>query len=148
MAKPSTVVLEFLTWFAWLACFALLQSRLCLRYPGIRRVCRQAYMFTMILPIGASVWWMARAGSGPELFAVLNHAFGAGVFAQTFLRSVVLLKWLVASGVSHQVSIPAGGAAQVLYTHSDMAKLVGILGPVLRPRAAQRFAPPPRSDRP
>ena len=55
---------------------------------------------------------------------------------------MVLLKWLVASGIPHQVSIPAGGAAKVLYSHSDMAKLVGFLGPVLR-KPANRSAPPP-----
>jgi hypothetical protein len=45
------------------------------------------------------------------LFAVLNRAFGAGVFAQTFLRSVVLLKWLVASGIPYYAAIPPKGVA-------------------------------------
>jgi hypothetical protein len=98
MAKPLTVLLEFLAWFTWLACFAAFQKRLCARYPGIRSVCRKAYAFTMMLPILAGIWWMANSASGADLFAVLNRAFGAGVFAQTFLRSVVLLKWLVVSG--------------------------------------------------
>jgi hypothetical protein len=106
LAKPSTVLLEFMAWFVWLAVFAVFQNKLCARYPGMRSVCRKAYMFTMIVPMLAGVWLMVRSGSGADLFAVLNRAFGAGVFAQTFLRSVVLLKWLVASGIPYYAAIP------------------------------------------
>ena len=91
MLRPSTVLLEFLTWFAWLACFASLQNMLCVRYPDLRGVCRKAYVFTMMVPILGSVWLMARSDNGTDMFALLNHGFGAGVFAQTFLRAVVLL---------------------------------------------------------
>jgi hypothetical protein len=111
LAKPSTVLLEFMAWFVWLAFFALFQNMLCVKYPSMRSVCRKAYMFTMILPILAGVWLMVRSGSGADLFAVLNRAFGAGVFAQTFLRSVVLLKWLVASGIPYYAAIPPKGVA-------------------------------------
>lgn len=145
MVKPSIVVLEFLTWLAWLACFAVLQGRLCARYPGIRLVCRKAYVYTMIVPIAVSIWLMARFGNGPNLFAVLNHGFGAGVFAQTFLRSVVLLKWLLASGIPHQVAIPGGGAANVLYAQGDVLGLVGALQPALRKPAARGPKSPPNA---
>jgi len=130
MVEPSTVVMEFLTWFAWLACFAVLQGRLCARYPGIRQVCRRAYVYTMVVPIAASIWLMLRTGNGPNLFAALNHAFGAGVFAQTFLRSVVLLKWLIVGGIPHQVSIPSGGG--------EMMGLVGAMSPALRKPSSRR----------
>jgi hypothetical protein len=99
LAKPSAVLLEFLAWFVWLAGFAVVQNKLCASYPGMRSVCRQAYMFTMILPILAGIYGMAASGANADLFAVLNRAFGAGVFAQTFLRSVVLLKSLVPGGM-------------------------------------------------
>jgi hypothetical protein len=139
MAKPSTVLLEFLTWFAWLAVFASVQSKICSQYPAIRGVCRKAYLFTMIVPILASVWLMARSGSGDDLFAVLNHAFGAGVFAQTFLRALVLLKWLVVSGIPHYVSLPSGGSARTLHAESDMAALMGVLSQALhKPTVAKR----------
>jgi hypothetical protein len=128
MAKPLTALLEFLAWFTWLACFALFQNGLCARYPRIRSVCRKAYAFTMILPIVAGIWLMVRSSAGADLFAVLNRAFGAGVFAQTFLRSVVLLKWLVASGIPYHVAIPANGAATALYAEGEMVALAGVLG--------------------
>ena len=140
VAKPSAVLLEFLAWFVWLACFALIQNKLCARYPSIRSVCRKAYMFTMVLPILAGIWLMVHSGAEADLFAVLNRAFGAGVFAQTFLRSVVLLKWLVVSGVPYHVSIPARGAATALYAESEMVALVGVLGQTLRKPAAPENA--------
>jgi len=148
MVKPTTVVLEFLTWFAWLALFAVLQGRLCSRYPGIRRVCRSAYVYTMVLPIAVSIWLMARSGNGPNLFAVLNHGFGAGVFAQTFLRSVILLKWMLAGGIPHQASIPATEAAKALYAQGEMMGLVGVLGRGMRKSAARTPKPPSRSKFP
>lgn len=86
-------------------------------------------MFTMILPILAGIFLMARSRSGADLFAVLNRAFGAGVFAQTFLRSVVLLKWLTATGIPYHVSMSADGAAG--------AALAGVLGQSLREPSAQ-----------
>jgi hypothetical protein len=76
----------------------------------MRSVCRKAYMFTMVLPILAGVCLMAASGAEADLFAVLNRAFGAGVFAQTFLRSVVVLRSLVLSVLSY----PAAGAGLAL----------------------------------
>ena len=110
LAKPSTVLLEFLAWFVWLAGFAVVQNRLCARYPGMRSVCRKAYVFTMVLPILSGVCLMAASGAEADLFAILNRAFGAGVFAQTFLRSVVVLRSLVSS----VLSFPAAGAGLAL----------------------------------
>jgi|SRR5271157_1874907 len=141
MVEPSTVLLEFLAWFVWLACFGLIQKRVCARCPAIRSVCRKAYMFTMVLPILTAIWLMVRSGSGADLFAVLNRAFGAGVFAQTFLRSAVLLKWLVASGLPYHAAMPAQGAATALYAETDMVALVGVLGHSLREPAAQEDTP-------
>jgi hypothetical protein len=138
MFTPSTVLLEFLTWFAWLACFASLQNALCIRYPGMRGVCRKAYMFTMILPILASVWLMAHSGNGADMFAVLNHGFGAGVFAQIFLRSVVMLKCLLVSGVPHYAALPDTGT-RTLYAEGDLVALLGVLGQSLgKPSASHR----------
>lgn len=140
MSTPSTVLLEFLTWFAWLACFAFLQHMLCLRYPSMRGVCRKAYIFTMIVPIVGSVWLMTSSGNGTDLFALLNHGFGAGVFAQTFLRALVMLKWLVVSGIPHHVAIPDDGT-RTLYAEGDLVALLGVLGQALRkPMASQRRA--------
>lgn len=138
MLKPSTVLLEFLTWFAWLACFASLQNMLCVRYPGMRGVCRKAYICTMIVPILGSMWLMAGSENGADMFAILNRGFGAGVFAQTFLRAVVVLKWLVVSGLPHHVALPDDGS-RVLYAEGDLMALVGVLGHTLRkPIASER----------
>jgi hypothetical protein len=103
LAEPSTVLLEFLAWFVWLAGFAVVQNRLCDRFPGMRSACRKAYITTMILPILAGVCLMALSGANADLFAVLNRAFGAGVFAQTCLRSMMLLRSLAMRG---EVAIP------------------------------------------
>lgn len=147
-ARPETVLLEFLAWFVWLAGFALLQNRLCLGFPGIRSVCRKAYMFTMALPILAGIWFMTHSGKGADLFAVLNRAFGAGVFAQTFLRCLVLLKWLVLSGIPHQVAAPAHPAAAALRAETGMVALVGLLGRTLRkPAASEHSAEAPRDSK-
>jgi hypothetical protein len=139
MLKPTTVLLEFLTWFAWLACFASLQNMLCVRYPDLRRVCRKAYVCTMMVPILGSLWLMASSDNGTDMFALLNHGFGAGVFAQTFLRAVVLLKWLMASGLPHHVALPDDAGARALYAEGDLVALMGVLGQTLRkPVASER----------
>ena len=97
------MLLEFLAWFVWLAGFSVVQNRLCARFPGMRAACRKAYVTTMILPILAGVCLMAVSGANADLFAVLNRAFGAGVFGQTCLRSMILLRSLATQSV---VAIP------------------------------------------
>jgi hypothetical protein len=52
----------------------------------------------------AGISLMAVAGAEADLFAILNRAFGAGVFAQAFLRSLVL----------SVLSFPAAGAGLAL----------------------------------
>ena len=128
MFEPTTVLLEFLTWFAWLICFGTIQSRICEQYPEIRGLCRKAYVCTMVIPVAASVFLMTRADSGGDLFAVLNHAFGAGVFVQTLLRAVVVLKWLVLSTVPHrEAALESGGPLRTLMANGNVAALAGVV---------------------
>ncbi len=106
MFQPTTVLLVFLTWFAWLLCFTTIQGKVCQRFPEIRSLCRKTYVSTMAVPIGASIWLMLHSASGTDVFAVLNHAFAAGVFAQTSLRAIVVLKRL-ADGIPHRLTVSA-----------------------------------------
>jgi hypothetical protein len=81
------------------------------------------------------------------MFAVLNHGFGAGVFIQTCLRALVVLKWLVVSGVPH-VALGADKPSRTLYAEGDLVALVGILSQTLRkPVASEERAPIPRRQK-
>ena len=132
MFQPSSVLLEFLTWFAWLLCFCTIQGKICERYPGIRGVCKKAYWITMALPIAASVFLMLHSDSGSDMFAVLNHAFGAGVFVQTFLRAVVVMKWLMLAGLPHQAAGLSAPEWQGLVAKGDVLAMGGVAAHSIR----------------
>lgn len=97
--RPATVPLEFVAWFAvWLA-FVTLQRSLCRSYPGLRTVCRLIFFGTALVAVAPAVWILAvHTGSGPRLLAACNHAFGLGMFAQTAVRALLLVRWLGWSG--------------------------------------------------
>ncbi|HUI56590.1 MAG TPA: hypothetical protein VLY04_16555 [Bryobacteraceae bacterium] len=96
---PSTVLIEFLTWFVWWTAFVTLQKRLCRRYPGLRSVCRMVYLGTLLVVIVPGVWVLARGiGHRQQLLAVFNHVFGISIYAQTALRSLLILRWMAWSG--------------------------------------------------
>jgi hypothetical protein len=96
---PALIVLRFIAWFAWLALFALLQRRLCLQYPGIRTVCQILYLGTAIAVILPALWvFRSEWSNATQLVASLNKAFGMGVYIQTFLRSIFLVKLLYCVG--------------------------------------------------
>ena len=111
MFQPATVLLEFLTWFLWLLCFGAIQGKTCESFPEIRGTCRKVYLATLALPILGSLWLMTISECDSDLFAILNHAFGAGVFAQTSVRALVMLRSL-ARGIRdrHNISIHPAGA--------------------------------------
>jgi hypothetical protein len=103
--QPASTLMEFLTWIAWWAVFMLLQRRLCRRYPGLRTVCRVLFLWTLVVALVPGLWTLAfRSVQGPRLLAAVNHAFGLGVFAQTSLRSLVLVRWLSWPGTASPVS--------------------------------------------
>ena len=93
--QACSTLLEFLTWFACWFVFLALQRRLCRRYPGLRTLCRMIFLWTLIVALAPGVWALVfHTVHGPRLLALLNHAFGLGVFAQTSLRSLLLVRWL------------------------------------------------------
>jgi hypothetical protein len=88
-------MLEFVTWFIWLGLFALLQRRFCRRYPGVRSLCRSAFLATMVVAILPAAWNLICSPPGaPHLLSRLNHYFGIGVYAQTSLQALIQLRWL------------------------------------------------------
>jgi hypothetical protein len=120
---PVSVSLEFLAWFVWLAAFALMQYRLCARYPGIRTLCRTLYTVTALVAVGPAVWALTKGGRGTQLLAQVNHAFGLGVYAQTFLRASLLFRWLAWPGVEKAVGAVGSPATRF----ESEARLVGVL---------------------
>jgi hypothetical protein len=92
------VPLEFLSWFLWLGAFAALQNRLCRRYPGIRSVCRAIFLLTAVVAVAPAAWILFTGLRNFHLIAAVNHVFGMGVYAQTFLRAALLFQWLAWPG--------------------------------------------------
>jgi hypothetical protein len=120
---PSTVALEFITWVACFVLFRIVQREICRRYPGIRTVCRLVYAGTALVAIAPAAWVVATGLRDARLLGLVNHIFGMGVFAQTSLRSLLILKWLAwgdpcAAGLSAE--------APLLGTRTE-AELLGCL---------------------
>jgi len=85
----------------------LLQARLCRQYAGLRPLCRLLLCATFAVAVLPGAWTLAfRPGLGPPLVA-LNHAFALGVFAQTSVRSLVLVHWLHRPGFQGARSMAA-----------------------------------------
>jgi len=94
---PNTVVSEFLAWSLCLGVFMALQESLCRSFPGIRTLCRGLYLATAAIAVASGLWALLAAdrGVGPrQLLAAVNHAFAAGIFVQTAIRSLFLVRWL------------------------------------------------------
>jgi hypothetical protein len=88
-------MLEFFTWMLWLCAVAVVQCSLCRKFPGIRSMCRTVFFLTAAAAIVPALCVLATGlRSGPGLLARLNHGFGLGVYAQTFLRSILQVRWL------------------------------------------------------
>jgi hypothetical protein len=95
MPGPRTWVFDFLVWFGWLGLFALAQRRFCRKYPGMRSMCMVLFQATVPFAFLPGLWLlMARPADAPNTLAILNQCFGLGVYAQTFLRSVLMLRWI------------------------------------------------------
>ncbi|SPE42104.1 membrane hypothetical protein [Candidatus Sulfopaludibacter sp. SbA3] len=100
-------MLEFVTWFVWLLLFALLQRRLCRQFPGIRSLCRNAFLATLAIAILPAAWILIHYPHGaPHLLRVLNHYFGIGVYLQTSLRALIQLRWLALAPLHMGLRMP------------------------------------------
>lgn len=98
---------EFVTWFIWLGLFALLQRRFCRCYPGLRYLCRNIFLVTMVVAILPALWILVSTPRGaPNLLHLLNHYFGIGVYAQTSLRALIQLRWLGVTALTFGVVLP------------------------------------------
>lgn len=110
---PALTLLQFVAWVAWLGLFAMLQRKLCLQYPGIRSLCLVLYLTTALAVILPAMW-VFRSGwrNAPQLLDSLNQVFAKGVYIQTFLRSIFLVKLLYCvsdsgSFLAHQTQLNA-----------------------------------------
>jgi hypothetical protein len=92
--EPASTTMEFLSWVACWIVFLLLQRGLCRRYPGLRTLCRMLFLWTLAVVLVPAAWALFRPEHGARLISTFNHAFGLGVFAQTSLRSLALVRWL------------------------------------------------------
>jgi hypothetical protein len=90
--EQAATAMEFLTWVALWIAFLSLQRRLCRRYPGLRTLCRMLFLSTVAVVLVPGAWALFHLERGPRLISVFNHAFGLGVFAQTSLRSLALVR--------------------------------------------------------
>ena len=128
---PASTALEFLTWVAWWLVFLLLQRRLCRHYPGLRTLCRMLFLWTLAVALVPGTCALAfHMVRGARLVATFNHAFGLGVFAQTSLRSLVLVRWLTWPVRPVPVSEPCAIAS--LLALSEVMRILG------EPRAQRR----------
>jgi hypothetical protein len=93
------------------------------RHPGIRTLCRTLCTLTAPVAVGPAVWALTKGGRGAYLLAQVNHAFGQGVYAQTFLRASLLSRWLAWAGVERGVEAVGSPAAGF----EGEARLVGVL---------------------
>jgi hypothetical protein len=132
LAAPSNVPLEFVTWVACFFIFRILQRRLCRRYPGILTVCRLLYVSTALVAVAPAVWALASGLHDARLLALVNRAFGMGVFAQTSLRSLLILKWLPLGG-GPAASMAGEVPLLNLRTEAELLGMLMALNAALRP---------------
>jgi hypothetical protein len=108
MAEARLLAFEFIIWFVWLGLFALAQRRFCRKYPGMRSVCRNIFLFTSVVAVLPGIWLLYLRPDPAHLMILLNHCFGIGVFAQTFLRAALMLKWIAWLGIHRGIAAPLG----------------------------------------
>jgi hypothetical protein len=94
VSLPSNVALEFIAWIVCFTAFRIVQRRLYRRYPGIRTVCRVLFLATAVVAVAPALWVLTTGLRDARLLSLVNHFFGMGVFLQTSLRSLLLLRWL------------------------------------------------------
>jgi hypothetical protein len=145
MSSPlgRLLMLEFVTWFVWLGLFALLQRRLCRTFPGIRSLCRYAFLATMAVALVPGIWILAHAPHrAPHLLCLLNHYFGIGVYAQTSLRALVQLQWLALAPL--RFGFAASHTASPFANERNLLAVMAALSQMLR---GGRTAEPRRDTR-
>jgi hypothetical protein len=96
MPLSNIVLSDFLAWSLCFGAFVALQESFCRRFPGLRTLCRELFVATSIIALAFGLWALTgHRGGGPiRLLASVNHAFAVGVFAQTSIRSLFLVRWL------------------------------------------------------
>jgi hypothetical protein len=136
---PSAVAAEFIAWMVCFAVFRIVERRLYRRYPGIRTVCRMVYLATAVVVVAPALWVLATALRDVRLLGLVNHIFGMGVFLQTSLRSLLILKWLAWGGP--QVAGAAGNIPMLgLRTETELLGFLMALSAAMRPDTASKIA--------
>jgi hypothetical protein len=141
------LTLEFVAWFIWLGLFALLQRRLCRRYPGIRSMCRNAFLATMVVAVLPGIWILTETPHGGlHLVRLVNRYFGIGVYAQTSLRALIQLNWLALA--PHRFALTPPRPALTLTEERQLLAMMVALPKILRGGKAEEPPTPPGSSRP
>lgn len=137
-------MVEFVTWVIWLGLFALLQRRFCQRYPGIRSLCRNTFLATVVVALLPALWILASTPRGaPNLLHLLNHYFGIGVYAQTSLRALIQLRWLAVAALTFGLSLPRPEPA--LASERQLLTVIAALSEVLHWGKTREPCEPDRS---
>jgi hypothetical protein len=129
MAEAQVIAFEFLIWFGWLGLFGIAQRRFCRKFPGMRSFCRVLFLATLVVVIVPALWvLLLRPFGGAHLLTLLNHCLGMGVFAQTFLRSVLMLKWVAWTSVHRSAGVPLIAANQEQLLVASLLMLTQAVG--------------------
>lgn len=128
MAESRLLAFEFLIWFTWLGLFALAQRRFCRKYPGMRSVCRAIFLSTLIAAILPGAWLLYARPGQAHLWTLLNRCFGIGVFAQTFLRATLMLKWIAWLGIHRGSTVSLNAVQDERYLLASLAVIAHSLG--------------------
>ena len=116
MAEAQVIEFEFLIWFGWLGLFGIAQRRFCRKFPGMRTFCRVLFLATLVVVIAPALWvLLLRPFGGAHMLTLFNHCLGMGVFAQTFLRSILMLQWVAWTSVHR-----SAGALMIAANHEQM----------------------------
>ena len=126
---------EFATWVIWLGLFALLQRRLCLRYPGIRTACRGAFAVTAVAVVVPAIWALLHpARDAAANLRQVSHYFGMGVYLQITLRALIEMKWLAVAPLGFS---PAAANPDVLARREQkLVQMMSSLPDMLRSSSA------------
>jgi hypothetical protein len=118
-----------------------LQRKLCRRFPGLRTVCRMIFLWTLVVALLPGVWALVfHSVHGPRLLALCNHAFGLGVFAQTTMRSLLLVHWLAWLGPQYAGAATGASAAPLGAEPYVLASLLA-LSQVIRGHEEEKVRP-------
>ncbi len=138
MAEGQVIAFEFLIWFGWLGLFGIAQRRFCRKFPGMRTFCRVLFLATLVVAVAPGLWvLLLRPFGGAHLLTLFNHCLGMGVFAQTFLRSILMLQWIAWTSVHRSAGVPAIAANQEQMLVGSLLMLTQAVG------GRRKNAPPP-----